>query len=186
MGLPLVGLSSQRGFEFFRSNGRCVACHSVTQEFALFSEGLFQNTGIGYFATMRPDDTQLEVPLAPGLVERVESDLARTSGTEIFRDLGRYEVTRHPDDRWKYRTPTLRNIALTAPYMHDGSLPTLRDVVLFYNDGGVPNEVLDPLIAPLGLNDIEIDDLLAFLQSLTGDNVDALVADAHAAPIGGS
>ena len=152
----------------------------------MFTDGLFHNTGVGYFATMRPNDTQLRVPLAPGQVERVESDLARTTGAESFRDLGRYEVTEHPDDRWKYRTPTLRNVALTAPYMHDGSLPTLRDVVLFYNRGGVPNEVLDPLIAPLGLNDREIDDLLAFLQSLTGSNVDVLVADAHAAPIGGS
>ena len=70
--------------------------------------------------------------------------------------------------------------------MHDGSLATLRDVVLFYNRGGVANEVLDPLIKPLGLSDQEIDDLLAFLKSLTGSNVDILVSDAHAAPIGGS
>ena len=181
-----LSASAQRGFEVFRGKGRCIACHTVSQESALFSDGRFHNTGIGYFATMRPDDSELHVPLAPGQVERVESDLARTTGSAIFRDLGRYEVSGHPDDRWKYRTPTLRNIALTAPYMHDGSLPTLRDVLLFYNRGGVPNEVLDPLIAPLGLTDSEIDDLLAFLQSLTGSNVDALVSDAHAAPIGGS
>ena len=152
----------------------------------MFSNGLFHNTGIGYQATMRPGGTLYEVPLAPGQVEQVDSDLARTTGTRIFRDLGRYEVTGHPDDRWKYRTPTLRNVALTAPYMHDGSLPTLRDVVQFYNRGGVPNEVLDPLIAPLGLDDNEVEDLLDFLKSLTGSNVDELVADAHAAPIGGS
>ena len=177
--------TARRGFEVFRGKGRCVACHSVTQDFALFSDGLFHNTGIGYFATMRPDETRLRVPLAPGQVEQVDTDLAQTTGSRKFRDLGRYEVTGHPDDRWKYRTPTLRNVALTAPYMHDGSLPTLREVVLFYNRGGVPNEVLDPLIAPLGLDDREIDDLLEFLQSLTGSNVDALVSDAHAAPIGG-
>ncbi len=178
--------SAQRGFEVFLGRGRCVACHSVTEEYALFSDGLFHNTGVGYLATMGPDETRFDVPLAPGRIERVESDLVRTTGTLIFRDLGRYEVTGHPDDRWKYRTPSLRNVALTAPYMHDGSLSTLRDVVLFYNSGGIPNEVLDPRIAPLGLEDSEIEDLLAFLQSLTGSNVDALVADAHAAPIGGS
>ena len=177
---------AQRGFAVFRGKGRCVACHSVSEEFALFSDGRFHNTGIGYFATMRPADTELDVLLAPGHVERVETDLSRTTGTTVFRDLGRYEVTGDPDDRWKYRTPTLRNVELTAPYMHDGSLPTLRDVVLFYNRGGIPNEVLDPLIVPLGLDDTEIDDLLAFLRSLTGSNVDSLVADAHAAPIGGS
>ena len=100
--------------------------------------------------------------------------------------LGRYEVTMLPEDRWRYRTPTLRNVALTAPYMHDGSIATLRDVLDFYNLGGVPNEVLDPLIMPLGLSDAEIEDLLAFLRSLTGSNVGTLVSDAHAAPIGGS
>jgi len=178
--------SAGRGFDLFRGKGRCIVCHTVTQEFALFSDGRFHNTGIGYFATMRPTDTEFEVLLAPGHAERVKSDLVETTGTEDFRDLGRYEVTGHPDDRWHYRTPTLRNVALTAPYMHDGSLPTLRDVLLFYSRGGVPNEVLDPLISPLGLSDAEIDDLLAFLHSLTGSNVDALVSDAHAAPIGGS
>ncbi|MGI9223702.1 MAG: cytochrome-c peroxidase [Woeseiaceae bacterium] len=178
--------SARRGFDVFRGKGRCIVCHTVTPEFALFSDGKFHNTGIGYFATMRPADTEFEVLLAPGQAERVTSDLAETTGTEAFRDLGRYEVTGNPDDRWRYRTPTLRNVALTAPYMHDGSLPTLRAVLLFYNRGGVPNEVLDPLISPLGLSDAEIDDLLAFLKSLTGSNVDALVSDAHAAPIGGS
>jgi cytochrome c peroxidase len=69
--------------------------------------------------------------------------------------------------------------------MHDGSLASLRDVLEFYNRGGVPNEVLDPRIRPLGLSAAEIDELLAFLRSLTGSNVGALVSDAFAAPIGG-
>ena len=99
-------------------------------------------------------------------------------------DLGRYEVTQDPADRWKYKTPSLRNVALTAPYMHDGSIRSLREVVEFYNAGGIANENLDPLIRPLGLIASEIDDLLAFLFSLTGDNIDAIVADAFAAPVG--
>jgi cytochrome c peroxidase len=99
-------------------------------------------------------------------------------------DLGRYEVTENPEDRWKYRTPSLRNVALTAPYMHDGSLSSLREVVEFYNAGGIANELLDPALRPLGLSEEEIEDLVAFLRSLTGDNVDALVADAFAAPVG--
>jgi cytochrome c peroxidase len=68
--------------------------------------------------------------------------------------------------------------------MHDGSIPTLRGVVAFYDRGGVPNEGLDPRLRPLGLSDEEIDDLVAFLESLTGEDVDLLVADAFAAPIG--
>ena len=93
-------------------------------------------------------------------------------------------MTQDPDDRWKYRTPTLRNVALTAPYMHNGSLPTLDAVVAFYDAGGVPNEVLDALIRPLGLSTAERADLVAFLRSLTGGNVDILIADAFTAPTG--
>ena len=180
-----VDESAKRGYEIFRGKGRCIACHQVGQDYALFTDGQFHNTGIGYFATMKPADTEFDVLLAPGQSERVKSDLAQTTRSDKFRDLGRYEVTGRPEDRWRYRTPTLRNVALTAPYMHDGSLATLRDVLLFYNRGGVRNEALDPLIERLGLSDAEIEDLLAFLRSLTGSNVDMLVSDAHAAPIGG-
>jgi len=68
--------------------------------------------------------------------------------------------------------------------MHDGAFGTLREVIEFYNRGGIENELLSELIKPLGLSNVEIDQLLAFLNSLTGDNVDTLVADAFAAPIG--
>jgi len=181
-----IGESAQRGFALFRGKARCIGCHTVTPKSTLFTDNEFHNTGIGYYATMRPAKSKIDLLLAPGHIERVDTNLLTTTGTPQFSDLGRYEVTGLPADRWRYRTPTLRNVALTAPYMHDGSLSSLRDVLLFYNRGGVPNEVLDPLISPLGLSDTEIDDLLTFLQSLTGSNVDALVSDAFAAPIGGS
>jgi cytochrome c peroxidase len=181
-----LGESAQRGLALFFGKAACVACHSISKEFALFTDNDFHNTGVGYFATMQPSDMELVVLLAPGQPERVDTDLLQSTGTKRSRDLGRYEVTSLPADRWRYRTPSLRNVALTAPYMHDGSLPTLRDVLSFYNRGGVSNEILDPLIRPLGLSDGEIDDLLSFLRSLTGANVDALVSDAFAAPIGGS
>jgi len=181
-----ISESAQRGFALFSGKAGCIACHIVKQEFALFTDDAFHNTGVGYYATMRPADEELVVLLAPGQAKRLDTDILQSTGTEQFRDLGRYEVTGSPDDRWRYRTPGLRNVALTAPYMHDGSLPSLRDVLLFYNRGGVPNEVLDPLIRPLGLNDAEIEDLLNYLRSLTGSNVDVLVSDAFAAPIGGS
>jgi len=99
-------------------------------------------------------------------------------------DLGRYEVTQDPDDRWCYKTPTLRNVALTAPYMHNGDLGTLKEVVSFYNEGGIANPQLDPFIRPLGLTAREMDNIVTFLKSLTGDNVEILVSDAFAAPIG--
>ena len=84
----------------------------------------------------------------------------------------------------QYKTPSLRNIDLTAPYMHNGSLSSLEEVIRFYNQGGVGNENLDSLIKPLNLTEREINDLTEFLQALTGSNVPALVSDAYAEPIG--
>ena len=79
---------------------------------------------------------------------------------------------------------TLRNVALTAPYMHNGVFGTLKEVLSFYNQGGISNPQLDPSIRPLGLTDKEMEDIIVFLESLTGDNVETLVRDAFAAPIG--
>ncbi len=181
-----VSTAARRGFELFRGKGRCISCHAMAPDHALFTDHRFHNTGVGYFGTMRGPNETLEVLLAPGYSETVTTDLATTTHTTQFRDLGRYEVTGSPDDRWRYRTPGLRNVALTAPYMHDGSLSTLHAVVRFYDRGGIANDGLDPLIRPLGLTETQIDELVAFLESLTGDNVDTLVSDAFAAPIGGS
>ena len=81
-------------------------------------------------------------------------------------DEGRFEVTRRPEDRGAFKTPTLREIARTAPYMHDGSVGTLTDVVEFYDQGGMPNPNLDPELRPLRLIDDEKRALIAFLESL--------------------
>jgi len=83
-------------------------------------------------------------------------------------DDGRFAVTGTATDRGAFKTPTLREIARTAPYMHDGSKPTLEEVIDFYDRGGNPNLNLDREIRPLRLSADEKDALLAFLQSLTG------------------
>jgi cytochrome c peroxidase len=83
-------------------------------------------------------------------------------------DLGREAVTKDPKDRGKFKTPGLRNVALTWPYFHDGSARTLREVVELYDRGGVRNPNLDPLVSPLHLTASEIDDLVAFMEALTG------------------
>jgi cytochrome c peroxidase len=83
-------------------------------------------------------------------------------------DLGRGAVTKDPKDRGRFKTPTLRNVALTWPFMHDGSEKTLADVVDFYDRGGVANPNLDIFIVPLELTDEEQKDLVAFLEALTG------------------
>lgn len=83
-------------------------------------------------------------------------------------DIGREAVTNDPTDRGKFKTPALRNVALTWPYLHDGSAATLEDVVEIYDSGGVPNPTLDPRVTPLGLTVDQKKDLVAFLRSLTG------------------
>jgi cytochrome c peroxidase len=83
-------------------------------------------------------------------------------------DIGREAVTNDPKDRGRFKTPSLRNVALTWPYMHDGSLRTLEEVVAFYNRGGIPNPTLDIFVMPLELTQAEQKDLVAFLEALTG------------------
>lgn len=84
-------------------------------------------------------------------------------------DQGRREVTKHQEDYGAFKTPTLRNVALTAPYMHDGSLSTLEEVIEWYVKGGHPNAQLSDQIETLDLSKEEKSDLVAFLKSLTGD-----------------
>ena len=86
-----------------------------------------------------------------------------------FLDQGRALATERTDDRGKFKTPTLREVARTAPYMHDGSLGTLRDVVDFYSDGGRANPNLDDDIGKLNLSDEEKAQLIAFLRALSGE-----------------
>lgn len=97
-------------------------------------------------------------------------------------DLGRFEVTKAAEDWGSFKTPTLRNIAQTAPYMHDGGLKTLREVVDFYDRGGHPNPNLDDRIRPLGLSEQEKADLVDFLGSLNSEtNFKVLAQEAAAA-----
>ena len=175
---------AQRGYQIFSGKGRCTACHLVGEHYALFFDNKLHNTGIGWYDAMVPAAEEQRVLIAPGTYGTVTADKIAMVGLPKQGDVGLYEITQDPKDRWRYKTPGLRNVALTAPYMHDGSLLTLADVVAFYNQGGHPNELLDPLIRPLDLSAAEQEDLVAFMESLTGDNVDELVADAFAAPVG--
>lgn len=85
------------------------------------------------------------------------------------QDLGRYDVTKRDEDRGSFRTPILRNLSDTFPYMHDGSLATLEEVIDFFDRGGQANPWLSPGLKPLGLSSQEKKELLAFLVALNGD-----------------
>ena len=114
-------------------------CHVSGKRYALFTDNKFHNVGVG----------------------------ADTSGN--FEDVGRYVQTKSASDMGAFKTPTLRNIAKTAPYMHDGSLATLKDVADHYVGGGTSNPHLDKEIHALAfLIFNERADLKAFLESLTG------------------
>jgi cytochrome c peroxidase len=133
---------------------------------------------------MSKPSAESRVQIAPGEFVMVRRESIEEAAERPPNDLGLYEITGRPEDRWKYRTPSLRNVALTAPYMHDGSLVTLEEVVRFYDAGGVENPLRDPLVRPLGLAETERSQLVAFLQALTGSNVDGIVADAFTVPVG--
>ena len=175
---------ARRGYALFTGKAGCSSCHTIGKDYALFTDDQMHNTGAGYRESMGISPPKQKVQLAPGVFVQVDRSIIDSVGHPPPADVGLYEITQNPFDRWKYHTPSLRNVALTAPYMHNGSLASLREVVEFYNAGGVPNELLDPRIRPLHLSEAEVDDLVAFLYALTGDNVDELVSDAFAAPVG--
>ena len=83
-------------------------------------------------------------------------------------DLGRFVVSKNEEHAGAFKTPTLRDVAKRPPYMHDGSLQTLEDVIAFYNKGGTPDQWLSKAIRPLDLTAEERSDLVAFMESLTG------------------
>jgi cytochrome c peroxidase len=86
-----------------------------------------------------------------------------------FADQGRYGVTRKEEDRGAFKTPPLREVSRHAPYMHDGSMKTLKDTVLHYDRGGIPNPQLDPKMKALHLTNAQVDALVKFMEALKGD-----------------
>jgi len=167
--------SEKNGYELFIGKGRCSACHLIQSDSALFTDELAHNTGVGYQKAMTNNDSFFTAKIAQDIDVSYDVDYVSPSAEPPPSDLGKYEITEVPSDRWKFRTPTLRNVELTAPYMHDGSFQTLGDVVRFYNQGGFNNPLLDSLIKPLSLSETEEEELVSFLRSLTGRHVNSIV-----------
>jgi cytochrome c peroxidase len=137
-----VSAQVKQGHELFQGKANCAQCHLGNN----FSDGLFHNLGVGWNA-----------------------------GTKTFKDEGRWVVSQHlgedarQGDRGAFKTPTIREVTKHAPYMHDGSIATLREVVELYNRGGEKNPWLDSKIKPLNLTAAEIDALVALMQALEGE-----------------
>ena len=125
------------------------------------------------------------VQLAPGEYVEVDNDIIKSVNQQKRNnDLGLYTVTENPSHRWLFKTPSLRNISLTAPYMHNGIFSNLDEVIDFYNEGGFNNELLSPILKKLELSKDEKKNLKYFLESLVGENIEILIADALAVPVG--
>lgn len=174
-----MSAEARAGFFLFSASG-CAGCHTFSNAHAHFTDDAFHRTGVEAASRIREATPRNALQIAPG----VTVPLTVSIPAPDRNDLGRAEVTGEPTDRFRYRTPSLRNVALTAPYMHDGSLRTLADVVDFYSEGVLADPDRDPRLNPLALDSQEKRALVAFLESLTGANVDALARDARSVPIG--
>ncbi len=170
--------SQLRGLELFTGKARCVSCHTIEQTQALFTDNRFHNIGVGF---KRIHGKEIETANAFLKSRREGANIDVTVLTnENMSELGRFAVTENATEVGAFKTPTLRNIAVTGPYMHDGSLETLEDVVTFYKNGGRLKET-DPLtpflsggIKPLDLTEQDEADLVAFLKALTSPEYAAL------------
>ena len=170
-----------RGFQLFKKQANCTTCHIINEDYAIFTDNNFHDIGYGWWRERKrqnpPETTSVEI--APGEYIQVDKATITSVGDPPQSDLGRYEVTEDPEDLWKFRTPSLRNVGVTMPYMHDGGFSTLRDVLEFYNAGAVPHDGLHPALKPLGLSSGDLADIEAFLHSLTSSTISTLIGEAR-------
>jgi len=163
-----IDVAAKRGWELFNTRGRCNKCHAPSEDardVTYFMDGDFHNIGIGIIR-------HNVVALARQAEQLVDSgDQTAVDRAAIQTDLsalGRFLITKKERDIAAFKTPGLRNVLVTGPYFHDGSQTTLWDVMDHYNKGdGLQNPYLDEDIQPLALTESDIDDVVAFLASLT-------------------
>jgi cytochrome c peroxidase len=160
-----LSAAAQRGLDLFNGKARCVSCHMINASNPLGTDNLFHNIGV----SARKQNFEALAGQALSVL-RENNDTKALDKLAIETDmseLGRFLVTKKPGDIGAFKTEQLRNVGITAPYMHDGSLKTLWDVMDHYNKGGETNAYLDGGIEPLNLSENEINDVVAFLFTLT-------------------
>lgn len=166
-----------QGYELFIGKARCVSCHVIEQTSATFTDGRFHNIGVGI------NRIQGDVPTLAGAFLKANRTMEQVDVAVLTdprsSELGRFAVSRELDGMGAFKTPTLRNVALTAPYMHDGSIATLAEVVEHYDNGGVTrkgdpvNDFLSGGIRPLALTAEERAAVVAFMEALTSPTLPA-------------
>jgi cytochrome c peroxidase len=163
-----IDASAKRGWDIFNTRGRCNKCHALSEDkrdVTSFTDNDFHNIGIGIIR-------HNVVALARQAGKLINSgDASAVDGAAIQTDLsalGRFLVSKKEHDIASFKTPNLRNVLVTGPYFHDGSQETLWDVLDHYNKGaGLHDPYLDEDIQPLALTEKDIDDVVAFMASLT-------------------
>jgi len=175
-----ISAEAKRGAKLFVGKAGCIACHSGPA----FSDNQFHNLGVPQTGPNVPALDEGRFTAIPGLSTNPFRSSGPFSDSPADGQAKLSGLTQNPSQIGAFRTPDLRNIAQTAPYMHTGALATLNDVVEFYNQGGgtsAPGGTKDPLILPLGLSASEKSDLVSFLQALTGQQIaEALRRDTSA------
>ncbi|MEL6197023.1 MAG: cytochrome c peroxidase, partial [Pseudomonadota bacterium] len=157
-----LSAAAQRGQGLFEGKAGCAACHSGVR----YTDDKPYTTGV-------PDNPEIWAD-----PERHSAFVtyAKFMGIENYmllrEDLGAFIRTHRPETKRSFLTPTLRELTWTAPYMHNGIFATLQEVIDFYNDGGGTDPLKDPRLQPLGLVPSEKADLIAFLESLSGESFD--------------
>jgi cytochrome c peroxidase len=161
--------SAKRGWELFNGKARCNNCHGHVEAFPFFTDDLFHNIGVGVkgfdFAAIARRVADVD-PNDTSAIDELALQDAEASA------LGRWLVTRQRKDIGAFKTSGLRNVALTAPYFHDGSARTLEDVMEIYDQGGEPNPFLDGGMRPLGLTAQEKADLVELMKTFTSEDLD--------------
>jgi cytochrome c peroxidase len=150
--------SAKRGLELFRGRAKCVTCHAMDQRAASFTDNQFHSLGVG-LPQIAPQLAALSIHVANTPHDQLDALILRDPAVAA---LGRFVVSGDPADIGKFKTPTLRNVAITAPYMHDGSVATLEEAVereIYYRSIQVNQ--------PLLLTPQEKADLISFLRALT-------------------
>jgi cytochrome c peroxidase len=156
-----ISESARRGYEFFAGRANCIACHNGP----LLSDDDYHALGV----PTSPDFLNSPMKQITFRFEQFSLGVPRQLYEQTQEDMGLYYVTKRAEDVGKFRTPSLRELKHTAPYMHNGLFKSLDAVVEFYNQGGGEQVNKSPILKPLGLTMDEQRDLVAFLESLSGD-----------------
>jgi cytochrome c peroxidase len=155
--------SAQRGFDLFKGKGNCASCHNG----ATFSDGLAHNTGVPENFEIFRDPMRHHTFIAFNMFMGVSNYM------NLKRDVGAHVQIPKADgsNMGKFMTPSLRELKQTAPYMHNGMIATLPEVIEFYNAGGGADSNKSEQLTPLNLTEQEKKDLVAFLEALSGDKL---------------